>query len=175
MSLDVGLQIREATIDDAVAVGAFIREVWEEAGADSPVFAGATPALIDQAADPGAIRARLTAPGRRIFIARDGERVVGFAETRAVDGATTELAGIVVSRSVSRRGVGTRLVEHAIVSACCDGYASMIVRTKRTNEAAIGFYRRCGFAVIGEELERVGSLDVRAVRLARPLPRSGAG
>jgi ribosomal protein S18 acetylase RimI-like enzyme len=162
--------VREATPVDADTLAAFLMAAWREAGPDSPGFAGATPELMAEIATPAVLRARIGPGGRRMFIAVDGAAIVGFAATRPLHGGVAELAGIIVARSASGRGLGTELVRAATEAARADGHARMIVRTERTNAAAIAFYRARGFAPTGETVESVGALEIPVLELAATLP-----
>ncbi len=160
------VDVRRATVEDAAALGRFMEEAWREAGPDSPGFAGATPELIAQIAAPGAVRAGIDAGGRRMFLACRGGDVIGFAATRPVDDASTELAGIVVKRDAARGGLGRRLVGLAVATAAADGFGRMIVRTERDNAGALAFYAACGFSVVGDAVERVEGVEILVTELA---------
>jgi ribosomal protein S18 acetylase RimI-like enzyme len=162
-------EVREATPTDADALAVFLMEAWREAGPDSPGFAGSTAEVMAEIATPAALRARIGTRGRRMFIATDGVAVVGFAATRSLDADTDELAGIIVARPAAGRGIGTELVGAATEAAVADGHARMVVRTERTNAAAIAFYRARGFSPVGDAVETVGSLEVPVLELAATL------
>jgi ribosomal protein S18 acetylase RimI-like enzyme len=164
--------VREATIDDAERLGAFLLAAWQDAGPESPGFAGARPEIMADLAEPAVIRARIGPGGRRMFLAEPaqpaepGAPLLGFAATRPEDPMTVELAGIVVATRAAGRGLGSRLVALAIERAIDDGFAIMTVRTERINGHAIDFYRGRGFDVVGETVEPVGAMEVEVVELA---------
>ncbi len=162
-------QVREATTDDAQALAAFLLAAWREAGPDSPGFAGATPEIMAEIATSEAIRARIGPGGRRMFLAEEPTGVIGFAATRPLDAANVELAGIVVARAATGRGVGSNLVRAARAAAASEGFDRMLVRTERTNSTAIAFYRAQGFEQVGQTEEQVGTITVPVVELASPL------
>jgi ribosomal protein S18 acetylase RimI-like enzyme len=164
--------VREATTDDAERLGAFLLAAWQDAGADSPGFAGATPDIMAELAEPSVIRARIGPGGRRMFLAEPPEPdgpLLGFAATRPTDPLSVELAGILVASAAAGRGLGSRLVAASVAGAVGDGFAIMTVRTERTNEHAIDFYRGRGFEVVGDGVEPVGSVEVEVVELAMEL------
>ncbi|MGD0018287.1 MAG: GNAT family N-acetyltransferase [Candidatus Limnocylindrales bacterium] len=165
------LEVREAAPSDAEAVATFMLAAWHEAGPDSPGFTGATPELMAEIATPEAIRARIRHEGRRVFLARSREGTVGFAGTRPLDARIVELAGIIVGRAAAGQGICTRLVEQALAAASRDGFARMVVRTERTNDPAIVFYRARGFEPAADCIERVGDLEVPVLELARQVPQ----
>jgi len=161
------VEVREAEPSDAEAVATFLLAAWREAGPESLGFTGATPELMAEIATTEAIGARIRRDGRRLFLARSREGVMGFAATRPLDGRSVELAGIIVGRAAAGQGVGTRLVEQALAAASRDGFARMVVRTERTNDRAIAFYRTRGFEPAADCIERVGELQVPVLELAR--------
>ena len=166
---ELAIRTREAHDEDADAIGTFIWTLWDEAGAGAPGLAGATEAVIAEIADPGAIRNRLGGPERRIFIATQGESVVGFAATRAIDETRIELAGIMVLPSLTGRGIGTPLVETAMDRARSDGFTMMTVSTEVDNAGALRFYQACGFIQQGQSVIDVAGTTVTVARLERSL------
>jgi ribosomal protein S18 acetylase RimI-like enzyme len=163
------IRVSEATNADVEFFAAFFREAWRQAGPDAPGFAGATDDVIAELTTPAAVRARIGGPERRMYLAWEGGRVVGFAATKRVDAATAELAGIIVLEAVAGRGVGSQLVAAAVGSARSEGYRVMIVRTEVTNERAKGFYERRGFAVTDTATELVEGSAVEVWELSMHL------
>jgi ribosomal protein S18 acetylase RimI-like enzyme len=158
---------------DAAAIGRFLREAWRESGPEAPGFAGATDEMIEELAQPEAVRVRIENEGRRMFVARTEERVIGFAATRPAAVAEVELAGIVVLRSFAGRGLGRRLVAASVHAAAIDGFDRMVVRTETSNAAAIGFYQALGFDPGRVLSEDVDGHAVEVVELARVVEPTG--
>ncbi len=156
---------REAIDKDADAISTFLWVLWSEAGSDAPGLAGATDEVIAEIAEPEAICGRLGGPERRIYIATQGDRVVGFAATRALDRATIELAGIMVLPALTGHGIGTPLVEVAAQQARAEGFARMTVGTEVDNEGALGFYEARGFIRQGESVVDVEGTEVTVAEL----------
>ncbi len=157
---------REAVDRDADGISTFLWALWSEAGNDAPGLAGATEEVIAEIAEPEAIRSRLGGPERRIFIATQGDRVVGFAATRAIDKAMIELAGIMVLPSLTGHGIGTPLVEVAARQARAQGFTTMTESTEVDNEGALGFYQARGFTRQDESVVDVEGTEVAVVRLS---------
>lgn len=164
-----GIGIREAGAADVAAIGSFFLEMWRQSGPDAPGFTGATEEIIAEIAAPDAIRARIGGPDRRMFLAYEGDSVVGFAATRVIDDNEIELAGVIVLHSMIGRGVGTPLVEAAIESARSSGQQIMKVSTETDNDRALRFYGARGFQVCGESIEDVEDTPVAVVQLERSL------
>lgn len=147
----------------------FWEEAWRRSGPDAPGFTGATEEVIAELATQEAFRARIGGPDRRMFLAWENDRVVGFAATRRVDVGTVELAGVIVLPSLAGRGIGTALLDAAVARVGRDGYRSMTVRTETTNRPARAFYERRGFRALRTAVEQVGDLPVAVWELARSL------
>jgi ribosomal protein S18 acetylase RimI-like enzyme len=64
-------------------------------------------------ADPQRAWRALTAPGVITMVARDGDRVVGFAQLQSDGEIQAHLTLIAVSRDHRRGGIGRRLIEEA--------------------------------------------------------------
>jgi ribosomal protein S18 acetylase RimI-like enzyme len=138
------IDVSEATLADVEEMGAFIRTLWEAAGPQAPGLTGATDEVIAEISSPDALRERVGGPERRVFLARVGPEVVGFAATRRLDPASVELAGIMVHPD-RRGGVGMPLLEAAVRAARQSGYRRMVVHTETDNDGALRFYRKAGF------------------------------
>lgn len=162
--------VRQASASDAPAIAAFLQEAWRQYGPDAEGFAGATDEAIAEISDVRAIRSRLGSRDRRMFIAEDGDRVVGFAATREEEPGVVELAGVTVLRTSAGRGLGPRLVAAAIDRATADGYTSMVVRTETTNRVARRLYELCGFETRTDTIEYVDDHPVEVWELTRSLP-----
>ncbi len=170
MDTSAPVVIAEATEADVSAFAGFLRKAWREAGPDAPGFAGATDAVIAELTTPSAISARVGGPQRRMYLAWDGDSVVGFSATTHVDDGTIELAGVIVLARTSGQGIGTRLVAAAVAAAAAHGYRRMIVRTEVTNDRARHLYERSGFTMERMLVEYVADTAVDVCELEKPLP-----
>ena len=106
------------------------------------------------------------------WIAKDGERVVGFAaagKARGVDGETAEgeVYAIYVLEEYQKRGVGYALMRHSL--SVLAGCRRIYVWVLKENQKAISFYERVGFRADGAEKELVLGTPVQAIRMALPL------
>jgi len=164
-----GVVVREAVEADVGAFGVFFRDAWDQSGSEAPGFAGATDEVIAELTEPVAIRERIGGPDRRMFLAWDGDRVIGFSANRRVDDTTVELAGIIVLLAAAGRGVGTALVDAAVAAAHSDQYRVMIVRTETTNDRARAFYEARGFVVSESTTEQVEGTSIDVWELTRHL------
>lgn len=102
--------------------------------------------------DAIAIRPEQIALGR-FFVAETGGKLLGFAAIDLRDDGQAELDGLFVEPLYWRRGIGRRLVEHCAGVArtlCCS--ALHVVG----NPHAEGFYRSCGFRLLGTCQTRFG-------------------
>ncbi len=160
---------REASEADIDAFTEFFKAAWQQSGPDAPGFAGATDEVIAELTTRDAIRERIGGPDRRMFLAWEDERVVGFAATKRIDIDTVELAGIIVLPSYAGRGVGTELVHEALRATKDESYRSMIVRTETTNDSARAFYEARGFVLKRITIEHVDAISVEVWELSRDL------
>lgn len=159
------LPITEAGPADVPAVAEFFWSAWREAGPDAPGWAGASEEVVRDLAGPEALLARIGGPDRRMFLAWEGSRVVGFAAIRRLSDDAVELAGIVVLQSRVGSGIGTPLLEAARASAVHHGHRRMVARTEADNERAIRFYTSRGFRRTGSVTEEIEGTPVDLVEL----------
>lgn len=161
--------VTEATEQDVAAIAVFFREAWAMTGSDAPGWAGASEEAIAELTRPEVLRDRVGGPQRRMFLARDRDRVVGFSATRIGAGGGAELVGIVVLQEMLGRGIGTPLLTTAVDRLRADGVEWVMVRTEADNERAIGFYRARGFEGDRRVVDDVEGTMVELVELTRSL------
>jgi GNAT superfamily N-acetyltransferase len=146
---DRGVNIRTASSDDAAAVLALAIE-------------------LGYANDLREIRERLallaTLPEHQVLVADDGGRVLGFCHvclSHQVESATyAEIAGLIVTAAARSKGVGTQLVEAALVWAQAQHVGSIRVRSNVKRGRTHAFYRRRGFEESKEQKTFVKLLGV---------------
>ncbi len=163
------ISVTEATNADVDAFATFFWEAWRQAGPDAPGFVGASDKVIADLTTAEAFGERIGGPERRMFLAWEDERVVGFAATKRVNADTVELAGVIVIQAMSGRGVGTSLVETAVGAVWAEGYRNMIALTETVNDRARTFYEARNFAVTGSDFEYVEGATVEVWELTRDL------
>ncbi len=124
--------MRRARPDDAEAIAALMAQL----GYDVPA---------------PAVAARLQRLGERrdVFVATDGERVVGWAalsiDEAFVEGFGACLEGLVVDEATRSRGVGLQLLEAVEGRARERGCAEIRVQSNVLRERAHSFYERNGY------------------------------
>lgn len=88
------------------------------------------------------------------FGAFEGETLLGCAEGSPESwNGRFRLSNICIfERSARGKGVGTMLLKTIEEAADASGARMLVLETQSCNEAAIGFYKRNGYAVIGFDL-----------------------
>lgn len=86
-----------------------------------------------------------------------GERIVGFAVVSPFRDrpayATTVENSVYVHRAARGRGVGELLIKRLISVAGESGFHSLIARIVGHNEGSIRLHEKCGFTLVGTEIE----------------------
>ena len=102
-----------------------------------------------------------------LIIAKDGDRVVGFAgygQSRDEDlNNTGEIFAIYILKDYYGQGVGYRLMQEGL--AKLEDYPQIAVWVLKENKRAIEFYKRCGFEFDGREEEIKLGTPVVEVRM----------
>lgn len=96
---------------------------------------------------------------------------IGFALSR-VTVNEAELLLLAVTPDARGHGIGTALIEHSARAAAARGAARLLLEVRESN-AAVGLYRRAGFAEIGRRRDYYRGADgtsYDALTLARALP-----
>ena len=99
-------------------------------------------------------------PDRKYFCAEHGGAVVGFYGLTRLDDDGVELEALFVEPGMIGRGVGRRLLEHAIAHARKRGATRMLIQGDPNAEQ---FYRAAGGVKTGEQ--RSGSIPGRMLPL----------
>lgn len=88
-------------------------------------------------------------PTHALFVARDGERIVGFISASRTEHWAGDIdAGIgelVVDGAAEGRGIGSALVERTLDWSRAQGIGRVSVSTGAANARALGLYRKLGF------------------------------
>ncbi len=168
------LIVRAARAGDARATAAIRVHGWQSA------YRGQLPdeLLDDLSVEGDAIRfadhVRHLPPDRRLWVAQlDGE-VVGFASTgpaRDEDAhGAAEVYAIYVRPDLIGRGIGQRLLDHAVRDLADQGYAEATLWTLATNVPARRFYERAGWRADGaSKLDRMDRFELNETRYRRTL------
>lgn len=93
------------------------------------------------------------APEHEVFLAREGDEVVGTYHIRANQkggGAHVANCGYVAAPSASGRGAGRAMCEHSLARAKARGFRAMQFNfVVSSNERAVHLWQSCGFAIVG--------------------------
>jgi ribosomal protein S18 acetylase RimI-like enzyme len=98
------------------------------------------------------------ARGNPLYVALDGERVVGWCEVRreALPGREhSGSLGVGVRAAYRRQGLGRRLMQAAIANAWERGFARIELWVRSPNAVAIELYTRLGFVEEGRRRDAV--------------------
>jgi GNAT superfamily N-acetyltransferase len=99
-----------------------------------------------------------------VYVAEVAGEIRGFAAILPRADGDSDLDALFVEPGVWRRGIGRELVDHCAAAARAAGAGSLHVVG---NPHAEGFYRACGFQMLGSQQTRfgVGLLMKRVLRL----------
>jgi len=163
------IRVVDASISDIPSIHDFVLAAWKEAGPAAWGWTGATEESVQELASPEHLLRLISNPNVRIFLATEGQQIVGFAANRKETETIVELVGIIVSERLTGRGIGTALMNAAIRAASAAGFAGITVKTETFNQRAIGFYEANGFRRSGSSREVVGGKSIDLVTLRRSL------
>jgi len=149
-----------------------LTSAWKEVGPGALGFTGATDDAIREISTEEFLTRRIASDRVKILVAEVEGSIVGFAGLRTEGPQTVELSGIVVLRSASGAGIGTRLIRKSFALAERLGFKTMTVRTEIFNQRAIAFYRKNGFTETARETEKVGRTRVTVQVLRKMLGRT---
>jgi ribosomal protein S18 acetylase RimI-like enzyme len=102
-------------------------------------------------ADPSRARVERYLSDTLTRIAKHDDAVIGVYAMQQSDGTTFELMNIAVAEAYQGTGLGRRLLGHAIGLAESHGARVIDVGTGNSSFAALRFYQRAGFRIVGVE------------------------
>lgn len=114
------------------------------------------------------------------FIAQEKEQIIGVYVLLATRTETIELVNLAVDEDYQGRGIGKKLVLHAIAEANSLGFKTIEVGTGNSSIDQLALYQKCGFRITGidkdfflrhypEKIFENGIQVVDMVRLAQDL------
>lgn len=83
-----------------------------------------------------------------LFLARDGDRIVGTVQLKRLDETTAEVKRLYVVPSHRGEGLGRRLMERVLDAAADDGFTTLFLGVGPYLEAARALYEDLGFEYI---------------------------
>jgi ribosomal-protein-alanine N-acetyltransferase len=93
-------------------------------------------------------RTLLRRTGAELWVAERGQSVVGYYVLWCIQ-EQGELANIAVTEPARGLGIGSRLLDHALETACRRGVESLYLEVRASNERAQSMYGSRGFEQIG--------------------------
>ncbi len=83
------------------------------------------------------------------FVAKADEGIVGVYVLLPTRSETIELVNIAVDEKHQGKGIGKRLVNHAVDNARLLGYKTIEVGTGNSSVGQLALYQKCGFRMTG--------------------------
>lgn len=171
--------IRHARLEDAEPLSRLAESTFRDAFAD--VNTPDDMALHCERSYGAAIQAaEIADPGRVTLLREDGQRLVGFAQLRwgrapgcVAASAPGELQRLYVLPEVQGRGVARDLMQASLDELVARGSDVAWLGVWERNPRAIAFYRKAGFAAVGEHVFVLGSDRQRDVVMARAVAGRG--
>lgn len=156
------INIEKAAVEDCAALQSIGRQTFAETFAGSNTAADMKKYLDENFSDEK-VGVELRYPGSVFFIAKDGERVVGYmklntgkAQTELQDEASLEIERIYVLREYHGKKLGQLLLDKALEEAQYQGKSYVWLGVWEENDRAIGFYTKNGFAAFDKHVFKLG-------------------
>lgn len=97
---------------------------------------------------------------RGIFVAVRADAAVGYVSTHIdPDAGRGRVANLAVAAEVQGRGIGRRLIEHALDYFRAEGLSFAVIETMAQNAAGQKLYPQCGFSEVARQIHYAMRLD----------------
>jgi ribosomal protein S18 acetylase RimI-like enzyme len=173
------VRVRRATPDDVEAITALASRSFTDAYAESSSEDDLA-RHVEAHFGLAAIASELEKPGNQYFVADDGGTLVGMIKLRAgelpealPEPTAIEVQQLYVDTRSQRGGIGSSLMECAIETARVAGVGGVWLSVWTEAEWAVSFYRKCGFAALGELDFYLGETHYVDHLMWRPVNTSG--
>ncbi|MBX3240989.1 MAG: GNAT family N-acetyltransferase [Chitinophagaceae bacterium] len=89
------------------------------------------------------------------------ERLIGCCLLTAQDDGTCRLRQMAVNATLRQKGIGASLMNFAENIARDKGYGGLVMHARKV---AVGFYKKCGYHITGDEFYEVGIPHYKMVK-----------
>jgi ribosomal protein S18 acetylase RimI-like enzyme len=104
-------------------------------------------------ADPSEELVRSYIKRGQCWIAKVDNEVVGVYVLLETRPETVELVNVAVREDMQGKGIGKKLVLHAVETARQLGFRTMELGTGNSSIGQLGLYQKCGFRIVGVDLD----------------------
>jgi ribosomal protein S18 acetylase RimI-like enzyme len=104
-------------------------------------------------ADPSEELVRSYIKRGRCWVAEVDNEVVGVYVLLETRPETVELVNVAVREDMQGRGIGKRLVLHAVETARTAGFRSIELGTGNSSIGQLCLYQKCGFRIVGVDMD----------------------
>ncbi len=93
------------------------------------------------------------------YVLMDGEQLIGTVALHRVSATVCELGRMYLAADYRGRGLGRKLLHHALQQAEVRGFTEVVLKTASVLKEALALYRRAGFLPVADQ-EPGGNCDV---------------
>jgi ribosomal protein S18 acetylase RimI-like enzyme len=104
-------------------------------------------------ADPSEELVRNYIKRGKCWVAEVNDEVVGVYVLLETRPATVELVNVAVREDMQGKGIGKRLVLHAVETARQLGFRTIELGTGNSSIGQLGLYQKCGFRIVGVDVD----------------------
>ncbi len=80
-------------------------------------------------------------------------QLIGCCILSHVDAETLQLRQMAVENAIQEKGIGTAIIKYSEEIVSAKGYKKLMMHAR---DSVLGFYKKCGYAVAGEQFFEVG-------------------
>ncbi|QQK74619.1 GNAT family N-acetyltransferase [Salicibibacter cibarius] len=89
----------------------------------------------------------------RCFLMKHDNNIIGVYVLLATRPNTVEIMNIALTQTMQGKGLGEKLLRHALETARNFGYKTVEIGTGSTGTSQLYLYQKCGFRMVGVEVD----------------------
>ena len=104
-------------------------------------------------ADPSRMIVESYVRNGHVYVGEEADEIIGVYVMKETGKVVMEIMNIAIAESFQGKGLGKRLISHAIQETSKQGYARLEIGTGNSSIHQLKLYQQCGFRIVGIDFD----------------------